>query len=136
MSSILKMAQRHLARQGPSDYSHISGSAEELSASIQQFQTNPHLALMPYKMFISNRLGLWAELKSIYRGYTGDVCQVCRKRRMDTLHHKSYANPGREDVWGQLIPICTACHMAEHKDKIAARQQSLTEATWKKMENL
>jgi len=45
------------------------------------------------------------------------------------IHHFSYHDIGREDVWKQLVALCPTCHLAVHR--IMARKTSPTRRGWK-----
>jgi 5-methylcytosine-specific restriction endonuclease McrA len=75
------------------------------------------LVSMPYADFLQSNY--W----KVVRGYLfykrGRSCELCAKTDgVVDVHHKSYANRGREwDNLGDLILLCRPCH-AKHHDKL------------------
>ena len=139
--NLLTQALRYQKRQPPPNYNHISGSEADLSASIERLNARPTAGLMSYKQYVTqDQGGYWSERKAVYRGYFGGICQICRQKKMVTLHHtpSGYQNVGKENIAGDLIPVCAGCHKNIHKSEIeleAARKQHINHV-WRDMENL
>ncbi len=55
----------------------------------------------------------WYRRKDAVRHRAGGICEFCRHRRMTQLHHRTYANFGREPL-SELMAVCRACHRAIH----------------------
>ena len=131
------LLHRHQSHQShiPTDYTEISGSASEYSASIDRLNHKPLAGLMSYHLYVElDRAGYWTDRKAVEFGYCGGICQVCHERKAVTCHHTTYINTSREEV-GDLIPVCRWCHDHHfHQDKLdeaAARQETQSSKIYK-----
>ena len=55
----------------------------------------------------------WRELRSLVIDRAGGVCEGCRKRQIEQVHHKTYAHLGNEFCF-ELIGLCKDCHTRYH----------------------
>jgi len=51
--------------------------------------------------------------KDTCRLLKGKVCYCCRQGERLQLHHKSYANIGKETEW-DVVTVCDSCHSKIH----------------------
>ena len=59
----------------------------------------------------------WWALKDWIKQRAGFVCEYCRKRGIEDLHHRTYAREGQENV-EDLMGVCRACHRAIHSGSV------------------
>ena len=55
----------------------------------------------------------WWRLKDEAKLRAGTLCEYCRRRGAEELHHRTYLRDGHEDI-GDVMLVCDACHRAIH----------------------
>jgi len=57
----------------------------------------------------------WKAIRIAVLERDGYLCQGCRKRRADQVHHLTYARKGKEMLF-DLTSVCDLCHTAIHSE--------------------
>ena len=57
----------------------------------------------------------WLNLSRDYK-VRFPMCEKCRIRKSDDVHHRNYQNLGKERYW-DLIVLCRDCHFEKHGDR-------------------
>lgn len=55
----------------------------------------------------------WWGLKDQVKLRAGGLCEYCRRRVHDELHHRTYIREFHEDICDVML-VCRACHKAIH----------------------
>lgn len=58
----------------------------------------------------------WRKLRAAIMDRCDGVCEGCRERSADDVHHLTYSHIGREFLF-QLVGLCRSCHTRLHEDK-------------------
>ena len=58
----------------------------------------------------------WAEIREKCFAYFGDQCLFCDNDAKE-VHHRNYANIGKENVQMDLSPLCNECHNRFHETR-------------------
>jgi hypothetical protein len=57
----------------------------------------------------------WRQKRAKVIDRENGLCQGCRERRIEEVHHATYANLGNELLF-QLIGLCSPCHRVAHPE--------------------
>ena len=68
-----------------------------------------------YKSYLSSRK--WQSIKAGIVAKTNGMCEVCKIRKIQEIHHLSYANVPGNEMPEDLVAVCSACHRFQHLDK-------------------
>lgn len=56
----------------------------------------------------------WANKRGLVFDRCNKICEGCRLKEATVVHHKTYANVGREFLF-ELVGVCERCHTEIHK---------------------
>lgn len=62
----------------------------------------------------------WAKVRADLFTLRGEKCEVCGSGKYLQIHHLTYKNWMAEEP-GDLIILCSGCHMVEHNKTISAK---------------
>ena len=57
----------------------------------------------------------WQAKRELVFERSGGICEGCRERKADEVHHLTYAHIGKEFLW-ELVAICGVCHERIHEN--------------------
>lgn len=81
------------------------------TAAIEREHRENELRTMPYKQYLQTPE--WQERRKAALKRAGHSCQVCNRRRMLHVHHRTYERRGVE-LARDLIALCDECHALYH----------------------
>jgi DNA-directed RNA polymerase subunit RPC12/RpoP len=81
------------------------------TAAVEREHRENELRTMPYKRYLQTPE--WQERRKAALKRAGQSCQVCNRRRMLHVHHRTYERRGVE-LARDLIALCDECHALYH----------------------
>jgi hypothetical protein len=72
--------------------------------------------LQEYNLYLQSEEWALRRKKVIER--CGNICEGCRRKQVEHIHHLTYTHTGRELLF-QLVGLCESCHKAAHDDGAA-----------------
>lgn len=72
----------------------------------------PRRRMSPFQAYYHT--AAWYARRHAVRTRAGSRCEFCRLRRMEHVHHRTYAHFGQEPL-GDLMGVCALCHRTIHR---------------------
>lgn len=65
----------------------------------------------------------WKNKRERVKERENNICQGCRSRLIEVVHHLTYSHAGRELLF-QLVGLCSTCHAVVHEEGASHVKQS------------
>jgi len=87
---------------------------QDAISAIDRMQHDLKLRKAEYAAYL--KTDKWRSKRAHVIDRENGICQGCRERRIEEIHHLTYENCGDELLF-QLVGLCQTCHRRAHPDK-------------------